>query len=149
MVGQSATIHCLMAYADYALICNAARVDSDGLVSILGAGIDRLAGPGLPLNVVLTFVARIVWGEEELGSRHEVQIRVRYEDDEELARFDAFAEPQRDPQMVEGLPVATVLALPVPLQFRRFGKYYFQLRVNDEVKTEPPLVVVASGPPGQ
>jgi hypothetical protein len=131
-----------MAYVDYALICNAARVDSDGLVSILGAGVDRLISSQLPSNVVLTFVARIVWGEEDLGARHEVQIRVRHEDDEELARFDAAPQPAREPGMADDLPVATVLALPVPLQIRRVGKYYFQLRIAGEVRAEPPLVVV-------
>ena len=132
-----------MPFVDYALLCNAAQVDvATGLVSILGGGLDRVGAPQLPVNILVTVVARIVWSEQDLGSEYPFRVRVHHEDDEELARVDGTQTPTRTDGMDQDFPVASLIVLTLPLQFRRAGRYYVEIRVNDELLKESPLVVL-------
>ena len=71
------------------MLCNAASIDQSGLVSVLGAFIDRLAGPQLPVTGQLWLVARFDWEESDFDSQHTVTVRIeRMDDGEQIARID-------------------------------------------------------------
>ncbi len=120
-----------MATADYALLCHAALAQ-DNLISMLGAGIDRLNATSLPMNVAFTFVGRVVWDEAELGSPHVMRVVVRHEDGEHLADTEIPVMPVRAAGMHEG-GVAAQLSLPIPLLIRRTGTYRYEMLVDGDV----------------
>jgi hypothetical protein len=127
-----------------AMLCNAASVEQSGLVSMLGAFIDRLAGPQLPVRGQLWLVARFDWEDADLDAQHMITIKIeRVDDGEQVARIDGSVVGERpvpgtfDPEM----PVGWNIVLPVPAEFRRVGLHRVSLSLDAEVRWDVLLKV--------
>jgi hypothetical protein len=129
---------------DYALLCHAALVQ-DNLLSMLGAGIDRVDAPQLPMNVAFTFVGRVVWAEEELGAPHVLRVKVRHDDGEQLADMQIPVQPVRATGMHDG-SIATQVCMPIPLLVRRAGRYVYELWVDGDLVRELELRIATTMP---
>jgi hypothetical protein len=70
---------------DTALLCEAATV-REGLLYVLGGGIQRIALPQYPAVMPLTIALRIMLHRTELDNPHELQIRLLEEDGDEVVR---------------------------------------------------------------
>lgn len=135
-----------MASVDFAILCSSA-IEHGGLVSILGGGLDRVSGPQLPMQLVVTLVTRIIWDEAELGHPQILKLLVEHGDDgEQLAKIDGSAVPNRVPGSASDLPVGNVLIQPLPLDIRRAGRYRVIVAINGEPLATLPLIAETTLP---
>jgi hypothetical protein len=135
-----------------ALLCNAASQEASGLISMLGAFLDRLQGPQLPIRAQLWLVARLLLEQDDTRSPHAFVIIVEHTDGtEQLARVEATSPAAPDVQAPLGvpdpdLPIGAPLVVPLPLEFRRRGLYVVRLLVDGEQLWEGRLSVQAQLP---
>ena len=135
-----------MARVAFAVLCQSALAQPDGLISILGAGIDGLTVPGpLPVAAQVTAAAQVVWAENDLNSGHVFKFRVVNSDDESLAELRAVSVPVRPPGAHPG-PIRGSVVVPVPMFLEQFGSYVVQLLIDDEVHASLPLMVTPPTP---
>jgi len=135
-----------MASVEFSILCSSA-LEHGGLVSILGGGLDRVSGPQLPMQLVVTLVTRIIWDERELGHPQILRLLVEHaEDGEQLARIDASAVPGRAVDAPTDLPVGNVLIQPLPLDIRRAGRYRVVVAINGEPLAVLPLIAETTLP---
>lgn len=134
-----------MASIGFALLCSSA-LEHDGLVSILGGGIDRVTGPQFPLQTALTLVARVVWSDAELGRSHLVTTRVDHADDTHLVELKVPAIPARLPGARAEVPVGLLLLQPLPIEIPRAGEYRVSIGLDGVVAAELPFWVEISLP---
>lgn len=126
-----------------AFLSNAASVEANGLVSLLGAFVEVINTPQLPIRHQLWFVARLTVEEEDMDSPHSVVVTVENSDGTEpLARIEGSAPAlvergMLDPDVPTGMPVV----IPMFLEFRREGLYYVRLVVDGEMMWEGRLKV--------
>jgi hypothetical protein len=126
------------------MLCNAASVEQSGLVSMLGAFIDRLGGPQLPVRSQLWVVARFDWEDPDFDSQHTLTIKIeRVDDGEQVARIDGsvVAELPAPGTFDPDMPVGWNVVLPFPAEFRRTGLHRVSLAVDAEPKWETLLKV--------
>jgi uncharacterized protein YuzE len=127
-----------VATVDYALLCHAALVQENGLLSVLGGGVDRVGGVEFPLRFALTLAFRIEWDDAELELPHSLLIRVEHPDGERLAEVQGGLVAQRMPGVGPGMPVGSIAAVPLALDVRRPGLYRVRISVDgDELKALP------------
>lgn len=135
-----------MASVDFAILCSSA-LEHGGLVSILGGGLDRISGPQLPMQLVVTLATRIIWEDGELGRPQVLRLLVEHGDDgEQLARIEGSAVPNRRPDAPRDLPVGSVLIQPLPLDIRRAGRYRVVVAINGEPLAVLPLIAETTLP---
>ena len=135
-----------MASVDFAMLCSSA-LQHGGLVSILGGGLDRVSGPQLPMQLVVTLVTRLMWDESELGHPQILRLMVEHgQDGEQLAKIDGSAVPTRAPDAATDLPVGNVLIQPLPLDIRRAGRYRVTIAINGEPLAVLPLIAETTLP---
>lgn len=125
---------------DFALLCNSA-MEHNGLVSVLGAGFDRVSAPQWPINIPVTVASRVIWKENELGTPHILRLEVTHQDGEQLARVEGTTVPRRQPDMDERRPVGSNLVVVLALQFRREGTYSISIAMDAEPLKALPLTV--------
>ncbi len=135
-----------MASTGFALLCSSA-LEHDGLVSILGGGLDRVTAPQLPIQVIVTLVARVVWTDEELGQPHVVRFSVEHADGEQLVQVDGSALPTQVPGTRSDIPVGQLLIQPLPLEIQRAGHYKVTISLDGQHLAELPLLVEPTPPP--
>ncbi len=133
----------------HAMLANAASVEQSGLVSMLGAFIDRLTGPQLPVRGNLWLVARVDWEDQDFDTPHTILITVERRDDgEQIARVEGNAVTNRPPEgsVDSDLPVGGNLIVPLFLEFRREGLHAVTLSVDSDRIWEGDLKVTAQLP---
>lgn len=111
---------------------------------MLGAFIDRVGGPQLPVRIQIWLVARLEWLDEDFGNHHTVVIKIEREDDgEQVARIDGEAFTDRPPSGAfdPEMPIGGNLVIPIPAEFRRDGLYSVSLSVDAEELWRAPLKV--------
>ncbi len=117
---------------DTALLCEAATV-KDGLLYVLGGGIQRIAMPEFPAPLPLTIALRIMLHRTEVEIPHELQIRLLEEDGDEVVRV-AMGFGVGDP---ESLPVGEEAAIAVPWNFPgrpqlpHAGRYSMEILIDN------------------
>jgi hypothetical protein len=84
---------------DYALLCDYARAEG-GVAHVIAAGIDTIHRPEVPSVANLGLLARIVFADEERGETHEVEVRLRDQEGEQIAQVNLSGVPRR----IEGSP---------------------------------------------
>jgi hypothetical protein len=131
---------------DSAFVANAARIEvPGGLVSALGAWVTEVAGPEPPVRQQLTFVARLWMDRDDIEAAHTFTVLVEHSDGSEVVAQAQLAVPpppsievgQFDPDLPIGVPIF----MPMALEFRRPGLYYFRLRVDGDELWSSPLKV--------
>ena len=124
-----------------ALLCNAAEVDPRGLVSMLGAFVDQIVGPSLPIRGQLWLVARVILHPADDGD-HAFQVEVVGRDGEQVTRVEGtFTGPPPGTSEDPELPTGGNLVVPLALEFRRAGVYDVRLLLDGEPRSNLPLRV--------
>jgi hypothetical protein len=117
-------------------LANAAQADQTGLVSVLGAFIDTVQGPQLPVRQQLWVVGRLTLEPEDTTLPHPLAIIVEHSDGtEQVARIEIVlpsAPPGSLDQFDADLPLGFPLALLLPLEFRRVGIYEVRLVLDGD-----------------
>jgi hypothetical protein len=133
-----------------ALVANAAHLDQGGLISVLGGWVDTVTGPQLPVRQQLWLVARLLLEPEDFDAAHTITILIEHSDgSEQVARVDASTPPGPPPVLGPfdpAMPIGAPIVLPIPLEFRRLGLYYFRLRIDGDEVWSSPLKVQTSLP---
>lgn len=134
-----------MIRVDSAFIANAAQLEPSGLVSVLGAWVHNVAGAQLPVRQQVWFVARLWLERDDAEAAHTFTVLVEHSDgSEQVARVEVAASPQPAEafdQIDPDLPISAPIVMPLALEFRRAGLYYFRLRVDGEELWSSPLKV--------
>lgn len=137
---------------DWALLANAAEGPPDGLVYILGAGIDTLWRDQFPAPFGGAMVLRVVTNRRESASAHRVEIRCSDEDGNAiLAQPIVFTVPPRE-ALREHPPgwdlAANIVINLAAVRIDKPGIYRFEIVVDDDlVRTLPFRLVQINVPP--
>jgi hypothetical protein len=91
---------------DWALLADSAQV-RDGLVFILGGGIDTIVAPQLPAQMNASVVVRLLLHRTEAERAHVVELRILDEDGGQLAQLQG--------QVVTQVPLTHPPAWDIPL----------------------------------
>ena len=127
---------------DWALLANAAEAAPNGLVYVLGAGIDTLWRDQFPAPFSGALVLRLVTSRLESGRPHQVEVHCSDEDGKSiLAQPIVLTVPPR--QVPEGHPPGWDLAANIVINLAAIhiespGFYRFEIMVDDQqVRTLP------------
>ena len=135
---------------EWAIACRYAEVN-DNLFTIIGAGIDNMYVPTLPMPVQVAVAARLVGTPEELTARTHTVRCVAYgpDDVEELARAEGQME-LRDLQVRNPADWLASLHVPMGIVFpvSAEGAYRLEVGVDDSDAYLLPLHIHSGPPPG-
>jgi hypothetical protein len=134
---------------DYAFIANHAQPTPDGLLSILGAGVDSLWAPALPAAFKGVLIVRLAANVAEATRSHELEIQVNDEDGHPILNMPIRLQIQFQipPQLPVGWEVgAFSIGDFSGMPLSREGRYSFELLVNAQWLRSLPFRVVI-GPP--
>jgi uncharacterized protein DUF6941 len=106
---------------DYALLCDYARAEG-GVAHVIAAGIDTIHRPEVPSVANLGLLARIIFADEETGEAHEIEVRLRDQEGEQIAQANLTAVPRRVEGLPEGWPTAALLAMNFGVPLPSFGR---------------------------
>jgi hypothetical protein len=137
---------------DWALLANAAEGPPDGLVYILGAGIDTLWRDQFPAPFGGAMVLRVVTDRHESARSHRVEIGCSDEDGKPmLAQPIVLTVPPREPPRDHppGWDLAANIVINLAaVRFEKPGTYRFEILVDGElVRTLPFRLVQVPAPP--
>jgi hypothetical protein len=133
---------------DTALLCEAATV-RDGLLYILGGGIQRIELPDYPAPMPLTIALRVMLHRTEVETPHELQIRLLEEDGDEVVRV-GMGFGVGDPA---GLPVGEEAAIAVPWNFPgrpqlpHAGRYSMEILIDNVHQASVSFTAAQGGEP--
>ena len=129
-----------------ALICDHARVDQAGKLSVLGI-FERIWVERFPaFHPRLHLVLRIKGRRTELGE-HPVSIILRDPTGLEVLRGDGNVQIGEPPAGVTEVEAAAILVFDVPLE--KAGVYHFDITVDGELQAELPVTVSQMPAPTQ
>lgn len=132
-----------MAQIQTAFLCNYASQETSGLVSAIGAFVDSVMAPTLPLRAVLFLVTRIQYADDELDRQLEFLLRIARDDDDMtvveahgtiVATRELGADPSR--------PSISQLIMPIPAEFDRPGNHTLTVSIEGTQVWATPIVAV-------
>lgn len=134
---------------DWALLANAAEGPPDGLVYILGAGIDTLWRDEFPAPFGGAMVLRLATSRLESERAHKVEVHCSDEDGKPiLAQPIAFMVPPRQvpPEQPQGWDLAANIVINLAaVRIDKPGLYRFEIMIDDQqVRTLPFRLVLAN-----
>lgn len=132
-----------MATLDYALLAEYARVDSAGLLTVVGGSFDRVraAGPAAAQQVFLAL--RVLVDEDE--DPVQIDIKVQSPGGEYELGMSGLAERNANAQPVDGR-VNVMLAFGVVVPLSSAGRYVVRVALSGEVVRDLPFVVEMNQP---
>lgn len=127
---------------EYALIADHVRIEG-GVAHVIAASVDTvysLVEP--PVTQSFGFLARVLFGDDELGQKHELRLVLRTADGEQI--LNAFAEisPERPEGVDPSLPVGVLWSMNFATILPAFGQYSFDVEQAGKVERSLPLRVV-------
>ncbi|WP_156721340.1 DUF6941 family protein [Streptomyces apocyni] len=134
-----------MARLQYFLLAEYARVDAGGLLTVVGAGFDRVAVDALPGQLSLGCAARVLLDEGE--SEAQLSVAVRPPQGRGLAIASTVRPPvDAKPHLGHvGVIFAATFGLPVVAE----GLYTFEVTVNGEERQDASFTVELQSATGQ
>jgi hypothetical protein len=140
-----------MAEIQSGFLCNAATQDATGLVSVLGAFVDSVAAPALPIQALLNIVARIKHAEDELDRALDMKISVvRLSDGVDVVSAKGELRVERVLGGDPAEPAVSQLIVPLPVVLDKPGRHEVRLEVEGEVIWATPITAnLLDGPPPQ
>lgn len=135
---------------DTALLCDAVTV-REGLLHILGGGINRINRPQYPAPLGAALALRILLHRTELDRQHSLEVVLAGEDGQMIAKVDAQFQVPRD-KVVDLRPNEEVsVNVPIGIQgllIPREGAYAFDLLIdNTHAASIPFHAVIQASPP--
>jgi len=130
------------------MLCNAASLEQTGLVSMLGAFVDTVTGPVLPVRHVLTVVIRLLWEPAELNRPTRFDLSVTSPSGVVAARIEGAGLTEGDPNDFDpAMPAGSLIVLPLPVEFGEVGIHLVRLAIEGTVLWETPLRIQVELPP--
>ncbi len=127
---------------DFAVVCDYALVDQFGKLSVIGV-FHHIWVQNFPtVHPRLHLVIRLKGTRTEVG-KHDVQIRLLNEDDDEIISGEGNVHFPEPPAGILEVEAGAVLAFDVP--FEKPGQYRFEIQVDSEPQTVVPIAV-SQGP---
>ena len=123
---------------DFAVVCDYALVDQFGKLSVIGVFHHIWVQQFPTVHPRLHLVIRLKGTRTEVGE-HDVQIRLLYEEDEEIINGEGKVHFPEPPAGVLEVEAGAVLAFDVP--FKKPGRYRFEIRVDSGPQTVVPITV--------
>ena len=123
---------------DFAVVCDYAIVDQYGKLSVLGMFQHIWVAQFPAVHPRLHLVLRLKGRRTEIGE-HAVRIRLTDEGGNEVLKGDGTVTFSEPPAGVVEIEAGCVLVFDVP--FRQAGRYRFEIAVDDDERTEVPIVV--------
>ena len=124
---------------EFAMLADAAAAPPDGKLYIHGGAFDTISSPQFPCaHPSLTLVIRLVGPRSEAHVSHEVMIRLRDgEGNEVIPSLNATVQPQQVVAMTPNVNYTVVLAIN-SLTFSRAGEHRFDIFIDGQhLKTVP------------
>jgi hypothetical protein len=119
-----------------ALLCDAAAV-REGLLFILGGGLNRVTYPTYPATLDLNLGLLIILESDEMEGDHELVVRIGLAGGQRLAqltgRFVSHRPSPDAPEATVPIPVGINLPLPTP------GEYVIEVTLDDQPAARLPL----------
>lgn len=136
-----------MARAQAGMLCNAASIEATGLVSVLGAFVDTVTAPVLPVRHQTWVVVRILWDDHDLGVPHNMSVSVLDPQGTVIASIGgpALVEAGEDTDME--MPPASMFAVPMLIEFPQVGIHNVVLQIDGTEIWSAPLRVRVELPP--
>lgn len=113
-----------------ALLAEYARVQ-DGLMHVIGAGIDSIEVGQLPVSVNFSAALVITFTRSECGRPHRLDLILQSEDGERLSEVNATTTPQWNEQWPPNWMKQSMMALNFGVRFPIAGVYTLEVLVND------------------
>ena len=129
---------------DFAVLADYASVAKDGKLSVAGM-FDRLTPPKMPWQHPTMFIAVRIHAHPGEEGGHKIKVRLVDPDGKQIVSLDGEA-TVLDMDPVEGANVGLVLALN-NLPFNGFGRYAFDIFLDNRYEHTVPLLVVAPQTP--
>jgi hypothetical protein len=107
---------------DYALLCDYVRAEG-GVAHVIAAGIDTIHRAEVPSVANLGLLARIVFADDEIDERHQVEVRLHDQEGEQVAQLNLIAAPQPIGGLPEGWPTGALLAINFGVPLPSYGPY--------------------------
>jgi hypothetical protein len=107
---------------DYALLCDYVRAEG-GVAHVIAAGIDTIHRPEVPSVANLGLLARIVIADDEINEPHQVEVRLRDQEGEQVAQLNLIAVPYSIEGIPEGWPSGALLAINFGVPLPSHGAY--------------------------
>lgn len=127
-------------HVQYVALCDQVIIASDGRPSLIGVLNDLQVGT-LPMTIPrLTFAARILFTNDELGKNRRIEVQITGPGGNEIGR------PGGELQLPSPQPGVDSIAVDVPMQFDFFelqgaGRYTFLLQVDGAPSAAAQLAV--------
>jgi hypothetical protein len=117
---------------DYMVLADYVRQDN-GVIHIMGAGMDTIATPAVPTVVNLGVAVRMSFDTTERpGDEHRLKVTFVGPDQPVLDLSAAFVTPPRLPDVPEHWKMGLGLALQVPVPLPQYGDYSCTLSIDGE-----------------
>ena len=121
---------------DYMVLADYVRQD-DGVIHIMGAGVNTVAAPAVPTVQPLGVAARISFSTtEEPGEEHHLTVTFIGPDRRLLDVSATFATPPRPPGVPEHWRTGLGIAVQIPVLLPQYGDYSCELDIDDGLITK-------------
>lgn len=143
-----------MARLQAAVLCDAAKVDQGGLVSMLGAFVDTItASAGPPIRHAFQLACRFYLDPADVGEQHRLEVTVECVEADEgqvtppgplVAITGVFAVEglgDADPRISGGAPIV----LPLLVEFPGTGLYHATLKLDGDLLWTAPILIKLAG----
>jgi hypothetical protein len=121
---------------DYMVLADYVRQDG-GVIHIMGAGVDTVMAPAVPIVQPFGVAARISFGTtEEPGEEHHLTIAFIGPDQRLLNAYASFVTPPRPIGVPEHWRTGLGLAFQIPVPLPQYGDYSCELDIDDGLITK-------------
>jgi hypothetical protein len=121
---------------DYMVLADYVRQDG-GVMHIMGAGVDTVYTPAVPIVQPFGVALRLSFGTTEApGEQHRLTVSFIGPDNPVLAANAMFITPPRPPDVPEHWRTGLNLALQIPVPLPQFGDYSCELSIDDGAITK-------------
>lgn len=121
---------------DYMVLADYVRQDY-GVMHIMGAGVDTVGTPAVPIVQPFGVALRVSFGTtEEPGEEHRLTVSFIGPDSPVLTANAAFITPPRAPGVPEHWRTGLNVALQFPVPLPQFGDYSCELSIDDGAITK-------------
>jgi len=117
---------------DYMVLADYVRQEANGVIHIMGAGVDTIVTAQVPTTQPLGVALRLLFDTtEQPGDNHSLKVSFIGPDKPVLDVSATFATPPRPPDVPEHWKTGLGVALQIPVPLPQFGDYSCVLAIDD------------------
>ena len=129
-----------MAEVDFVIVADYVRMD-DGVLHIVGGGIDRISAATVPTAQNLGLGLRLLFTRNECERPHELEIVFQDEDGAHLVEARLTLVPKIPPGFPAGFLVPFTVNANLGVALPRYGHYSFEILLDGQSKKSIPILV--------